>query len=67
MRAIARTRPDALIRAGNVASTIDTLVLTGAVAATVKRLRARGLNDEEIRRLFEAELAAMSRAGGRRG
>jgi len=34
MRAIARTRPDALIRAGNVASTIDTLVLTGAVAAT---------------------------------
>src|SRR3954447_3738402 len=26
------------------------------IAATVKRLRARGLTDEEIRRLFEAEL-----------
>jgi GntR family transcriptional regulator len=37
------------------------------VAATVKRLRARGLTDEEIRRLFEAELAAMSRKGGHRG
>ncbi len=36
------------------------------VAATVKRLRGRGLTDEEIRRLFEAELAGM-RAGGRRG
>jgi GntR family transcriptional regulator len=36
------------------------------VAATVKRLRARGLTDEEIRRLFEAELAGM-RTGGRRG
>jgi GntR family transcriptional regulator len=37
------------------------------VAATVKRLRARGLTDEEIRRLFEAELAALSRSGGHRG
>jgi GntR family transcriptional regulator len=36
------------------------------VAATVKRLRARGLSDEEIRRLFEAELAGI-RTGGRRG
>lgn len=36
------------------------------VAATVKRLRGRGLTDEEIRRLFEAELAGM-RTGGRRG
>ncbi|HXA16466.1 MAG TPA: GntR family transcriptional regulator [Thermoanaerobaculia bacterium] len=36
------------------------------VAATVKRLRAHGLTDEEIRRLFEAELAGM-RTGGRRG
>src|SRR5258706_8811053 len=36
------------------------------VAATVKRLRARGLTDEEIRRLFEAELAGV-RARGRRG
>jgi GntR family transcriptional regulator len=36
------------------------------VAATVKRLRTHGLTDEEIRRLFEAELAGM-RTGGRRG
>lgn len=28
-----------------------------AVATTVERLRARGVTDEEIRRLFEAELA----------
>jgi len=37
-----------------------------AIAATVKRLRARGLTDEEIRRLFEAELAASGRTGGHR-
>ena len=34
-----------------------------AVAATVERLRARGLTDEEIRRLFEAELAGLSKRG----
>ena len=33
------------------------------VAGTVAKLRARGVSDEEIRRLFEAEL----RTGGRRG
>lgn len=32
-----------------------------AVAAVVEKLRARGVTDEEIRRLFEAEL---SRGGG---
>ena len=37
------------------------------VAGTVERLRARGLNDEEIRRLFGAELAVASRKGARRG
>jgi GntR family transcriptional regulator len=37
------------------------------VAAAVERLRARGVTDEEIRRLFEAELAGLSRAGGGRG
>jgi GntR family transcriptional regulator len=37
------------------------------VAGTVDRLRGRGLSEEEIRRLFEAELAAASRKGGRRG
>jgi len=36
------------------------------VAGTVDKLRARGLSEEEIRRLFEAELAA-PRKGGRRG
>jgi GntR family transcriptional regulator len=37
------------------------------VASTVERLRARGLNDEEIRRLFEAELAGLTKTGDRRG
>ena len=33
------------------------------VAAAMERLRARGVTDEEIRRLFEAELAGLSRRG----
>jgi DNA-binding transcriptional regulator YhcF (GntR family) len=33
------------------------------VAAAVERLRARGVTDEEIRRLFEAELAGLSKGG----
>ena len=37
------------------------------VAAAIEKLRARGLADEEIRRLFEAELAGLERKGGRRG
>jgi GntR family transcriptional regulator len=37
------------------------------VAGAVERLRARGVTDEEIRRLFEAELAGLSRTGGHRG
>ena len=37
------------------------------VAAAVERLRARGVTDEEIRRLFEAELAGFIRAGGQHG
>ena len=35
-----------------------------AVAATIEKLRGRGLTDEEIRRLFEAELAGLSKRGG---
>ena len=40
------------------------------VAAAVERLHARGLGDEEIRRLFEAEMAGLAKAakaGGTRG
>jgi GntR family transcriptional regulator len=37
------------------------------VGAAVERLHARGVTDEEIRRLFEAELAGLSKAGGARG
>jgi GntR family transcriptional regulator len=36
------------------------------VAAAVERLHARGVTDEEIRRLFEAELAAPAKPGGSR-
>ena len=34
-------------------------IVTGAI----EKLRAKGLSDEEIRRLFEAELAGLTRAG----
>jgi GntR family transcriptional regulator len=34
------------------------------VAGAIDKLRARGLSDEEIRRLFEAELAGLTKAGG---
>jgi GntR family transcriptional regulator len=37
------------------------------VAAAMERLRARGVTDEEIRRLFEAELAGLTRTGDQRG
>ena len=37
------------------------------VAAAVERLHARGVTDEEIRRLFEAALAGLSGTGGPRG
>ena len=35
------------------------------VAQTVEKLRARGVTDDDIRRLFEAELAGVSTTGGR--
>lgn len=34
------------------------------VRGTIEKLRAKGLSDEEIRRLFEAELAGLTKAGG---
>ena len=37
------------------------------MAGAIDRLRARGMTDEEIRRLFEAELAGLTKAGGHRG
>ena len=37
------------------------------VADAVERLRARGVTDEEIRRMFEAELAGLSKTGGQVG
>jgi GntR family transcriptional regulator len=40
------------------------------VAAAVEKMRARGVTDEEVRRLFEAELSGLagsSRTGGHRG
>ena len=37
------------------------------VAAAIERLRGRGVTDDEIRRLFEAELAGVTKAGGRSG
>jgi GntR family transcriptional regulator len=37
------------------------------VAAAVERLRARGVTDEEIRRLVEAELTGLRRTGEHRG
>src|SRR5258706_11937396 len=37
------------------------------VAAAVDRLHGRGITDEEIRRLFEAELAALRKTGAFRG
>jgi GntR family transcriptional regulator len=37
------------------------------VAGAIDKLRARGLSDDEIRRLFEAEIAGLNKAGGARG
>ena len=34
------------------------------VAVAVERLRARGVTDQEIRRMFEAELAGLRKTGG---
>jgi GntR family transcriptional regulator len=37
------------------------------VSSAIDRLRGRGVTDDEIRRLFEAELAGLIRTGGQRG
>ena len=36
------------------------------VGSAIERLRARGVTDEEIRRLFEAKLAGLGKPGGHR-
>jgi len=51
-------------RAGQMADTLR--AAQSLVAGTVERLRARDVSDEEIRRLFGAELARRRRSGGRR-
>src|SRR5262249_41942447 len=51
-------------RAGRLVHTLrDAQTL---VAGLMKQLRARGLSEDEIRRLVEAELAGYARPGGRR-
>jgi hypothetical protein len=45
----------------------DTLRAGQAIIdSAIERLRARGVTDEETRRLFEAKLAGLGRAGGHR-
>ena len=56
--------------AGKAAAKQDTDKLRAAqaaVVAVIARLRTRGVTDEEIRRLFAAELAGLTRTGGHRG
>jgi GntR family transcriptional regulator len=56
--------------AANAGADRQTEKLRGArtiVAGAVKQLRARGVTDEEIRRLYEAALAETSAKGGSSG
>jgi len=53
--------------AGRKRQTDKMLAGQDIVTGAVERLRSRGLTDEEIRRLFEAELAGLTRTGGHRG
>jgi GntR family transcriptional regulator len=54
---VARTKKSSdTLRAGQV-----------IVSAAVDKLRARGVTDDEIRRLFEAELAGVAKGGAYRG
>jgi GntR family transcriptional regulator len=51
-------------RAGKLATHLR--AAQSLVADVVERMRAQGVSENEIRRLFEAELARMARKGGRR-
>jgi GntR family transcriptional regulator len=48
-------------------ATEKSLAGQSAVTAVIEKLRKSGMTDEEIRRLFEAELAGLNKAGGPRG
>ena len=50
---------------GRKATTERLRAAQSVVAEAVERLRARGVTDDEIRRLVEAELAGVTKAGGR--
>jgi len=52
-------------KAASAQSTDKVRAAQTIVAAAIDRLRGRGVSDEEIRRLFEAELAGLSRTGVR--
>ena len=41
----------------------DTRAVQAIVAAAIEKLHSRGVTDEEIRRLFEAELAGLTKTG----
>jgi len=47
--------------------TTDTRAAQAIVAAAIDKLHGRGVTDEEIRRLFEAELAGLTKTGSSRG
>jgi GntR family transcriptional regulator len=54
----------AFVSAGRSAKATDKFRAAHPVVATaVTKLRGQGLGDDEIRRLFEAELAGLKRAG----
>jgi len=57
----------AFIARNSGAKALTTKVRAGQaiVQAAVQKLRERGITDDEIRRLFEAELAGLNGAGGK--
>src|SRR5579884_3116528 len=50
-------------RARSAKGTAKLRAAAEVVSTAIERLRSQGLGDEEIRRLFEAELAGVSRVG----
>ena len=58
----------AFVAGNNRAKRLTERIRSGqaVVSDSVAKLRSRGVSDEEIRRLFEAELAGLKSAGARR-